>query len=215
MSPFQMEIQAEAEARKDGARTVGERHILAVLEPLFKNSPFTIQGARIRQLVREAELGPSLELSAFADRRNLVVDASAAIEYRLPDVMDWAEVAGDPEPTLWLVPSVLRELDEDKRSSNPRLRRRSRAFARWLWPLAKDGASATGVKLANGARLKMWVAPAIGYRDEDHIESALVLAELGLQVTFLTDDILAASSAVIAGLEVIRLDDERVRQPET
>ncbi len=209
------EHDAEERARQDGSYRVGERHLLGQMTD-EELRPLGIDAPALRSMVRELELGPALPVEDLAKWHHGLLDVSALIEYRRPDEIPWSKATGEGPVMLWLVGSVLNELDEVKLSDRRRARKRARARSSWIWGLLNDALTDTGVEIrkADGTRLKAWLPPTSGLRDTDHLESALALRALGVDVAIVSDDLNMSARGRMAGLPVVRLDDWRAPDDE-
>ncbi len=131
--PGVWEQQAEEHARQDGVLRVGERHLLSCMTD--DELAHKVRAVELRTLVRELELG-TLALGADEKSRfHLVPDTSALVEYYQPDQVIWAEALGKPGVVvqLWVLGTVLNELDDLKRHENRKVADGARDRGRWLW----------------------------------------------------------------------------------
>jgi len=208
-SLLRWEWESEQRARNDASYRVGERHILDQIGEA-ELSELGINVKLLRSTVREFELGPAMS-DAMRTWRHALLDLSALIEYRRPDEIPWPDVMGGSPVMLWLVGSVLNELDDAKRSDRRRARKRAHNRSSWIWQLLDEALGETGIEIRkDGTRLKAWVPPTAGLRDTDHLEAALNLRALGLDLVMVSDDINMAARARLAGLNVVRLDSWRL-----
>jgi hypothetical protein len=209
------EYDSEKRARLDGSFRVGERHLLEQIEERELRE-LGIDVPALRATVRELELGPALPVEELAKWRHGLLDVSALIEYRKPDEIPWSAEMGGGPVMLWLVGSVLNELDDVKLSDRKRARKRAGARSSWIWGLLDDALGDTGAEIrkVDGTRVKAWLPPASGLRDTDHLESALALRALGVDVTIVSDDLNMSARGKMAGLRVIRLDRWRLPDDE-
>lgn len=210
-SMVRWEWESEERARRDGSFRVGERHVLDQVEDR-EWQDVGVNATLLRTRVRELELGPALPLQELQQLRHVVLDLSALIEYRQPDEITWADALGGGPVMVWLIASVLNELDDAKRADRRRLRRRAQSRSKWIWERLNDALSSTGVEIrpSDRTRLKAWAPPIFGLRDDDHLESALALRSMGLTLSIVSDDTLMAARGTMAGIEVIRLPDWRL-----
>jgi len=204
------EVQAEEQARKEEVLRVGERHLVAAMSD-SEFQALSISPSVLRSRVRDFELGTLTLTQEQSQRIHLVPDTSALVEYVLPLHVIWSDALNEPgaEVQLWLVGSVLNELDELKRHVNVKLADRARERGRWLWSLFPEAASTTGCQLRADCWIRVWQSrSASPFRDTDHLEAALELRSLGVPVQVLTDDTLMLARASTVGMRVRRLDDK-------
>jgi hypothetical protein len=209
------EYESERRVRMDGSFRVGERHLLEQFGDK-ELSDLGIDVPGLKAMVHELELGAALPVEELAKWHHGLLDVSALIEYRRPDEIPWPQEMDGSPVMLWLVGSVLNELDEVKLSDRRRARKRAGARSSWISKLLDEALSDTGVEIrkADGTRLKAWLPPTSGLRDTDHLESALSLRALGVDVAIVTDDLNMSARGKMAGLRVVRLDRWRLPDDE-
>jgi hypothetical protein len=215
-SMVRWEFEAERSARDDGSFRVGERHLLDLITS-NELAALGINVAGLRAMVRELELGPALPVDELASwKHHCVLDSSALIQYHRPDQIPWAKEMGSGPVMLWLVGSVLNELDTLKLADRRRARIRARERSRWISQLLDEALGDTGVEVrkSDSTRLKAWLPPTSGLRDTDHLESVLALRGLGVDALIVSDDLNMSARARMADLRVVRLDSWRLPDDE-
>ena len=201
------EIEAEKLAQSEGALRVAERHVLGVMTNQ-ELQQVGVDGKGLKADVREAELGPAMVIAELMTWNHVALDVSALIEYQRPDQIAWEDVIGAPGVVLWVVASVLAELDDTKRHSNERVASRARDRGRWLWDHMATATTPAGAAIRPiGSRLRVWAAGVSApFRDTEHLEAFAELKAIGYPIQVVTDDTLMAARAVAAGIPARRLD---------
>ena len=201
------EAEAEKLARADNVLRVAERHILGVMTDQELRE-VGLDGEQLKAAVRDLELGGARVSPDLVAWNHVALDLSALIEYKRPDQIAWDEVIGAPGVVLWLVATVLNELDETKRHENQKVAERARERGRWVWDQLAAATTAEGAAIRpKGARLRVWAATSpTPFRDTDHLEAFTELKAIGYPIQVVTDDILMAARAIATGIPARRLD---------
>jgi hypothetical protein len=206
-----LELEIESAARLENCRTVGERHVIDVVIARLQGSgsPYLVQGDRLREAVREIELGHGFAPGELEGRWHGLLDTSVIIQGRDIDSIDWHEETHSREVVLWAGLSLLNELDLLGYTSRiDRVRNRVRLFVRWLTPRLDEGTRPPGHLLRPGTYLRVWGETAlVGARDTDHLETALALRERGVAVELISFDLGMLGRAKLLGVPTHRLND--------
>ncbi len=212
---FQLEISTEEAARTEGARTVGERHLVAAMGPQAWNAA-QVDVTRLTEAVRLAELGPDLAQETLAGRWHGLLDANIIIQYKPLEDIDWFRETESAAVSLWIPYSLLRELDELKfMGGSRRVRERAGWFTKWLDARMDQCLARGGLQLRSGTNLKVWPgAPTTGMRDTDHMEAALALRALGVGMSIVTADTGLRARARVNGFDVLTPGDQWQLPPE-
>jgi PIN domain len=202
------EIEAEALARSEGVLRVSERHLVGVMNDVNLRE-VGINGPGLKKEVRDTELGSAHVAAELMAWNHVALDLSALIEYQRPDQIAWEQVIGTPGVVLWVVASVLNELDAAKHHKNQEVANRARARGRWLWDQVGSAVTPGGSQIRpHGTVLRVWAAAsATPFSDTDHLEAVLELRAHGYRIQVITDDTLMAARAAAAGLQARRMDD--------
>lgn len=201
------ETEAEALAVREGALRVSERHIVGVIGDVSLREVGVV-GPDLKRAVRDAELGGARVEPELMTWNHVALDLSALMEYLRPDQIAWEDVVGGPGVVLWLVASVLNELDETKRHESQKVAERARERGRWLWDQMPDATTPSGAAIRpKGTRLRIWTPTTpTPFRDTDHLEAFAELKAIGYPIQIVTDDTLMAARAMAVGIPVRRLD---------
>jgi hypothetical protein len=205
----------EARARTDGARIVGERHLLASLGA-ESFSQFGLNFQKLLESVRLSELGADFAQSEIEGRWHGLVDANVIVQYQPLEHINWLDEVAAAAATIWVTTSLLNELDGMKfYSESGRVRDKARKFTTWLSPKLDQALKPQGSELRTGVALRVW-APAerSGSRDTDHLESAFALRERGVPVEMVTADTGLEARAKASGVPVRTLAERWQLQPE-
>ncbi|MHB8503270.1 MAG: PIN domain-containing protein [Candidatus Acidiferrales bacterium] len=208
------ETEAEKLARAGGGLTVAERHVLGVMTNQELRD-VGLDGEHLKAAVRDLEIGAARVTPDLMPWNHVALDLSALIEYQRPDQIAWEEVIGAPGVVLWLVASVLNELDETKRHQNQKVADRARERGRWLWDHMATATTPAGAAIRpKGSRLRIWAATSqTPFRDTDHLEAFAELKSIGYPIQIVTDDTLMAARALAIGMPARRLDSS-AREPK-
>jgi len=213
-----IELDAEKQARADGVRRVGERHVLAAL-PISSLQQYGVKVEELKATVEMTELGPGF-IEGIADRWHGLLDTSEIIEYTDVREIDWRHEVRKPRVTLWVSGSVLNELDRlSFRGESDRVRKRARTFTRGLLEGSKleEALSPQGLVLRDdgAVRLRVWAPQTMmGLRDTDHLEAAFGLQERGVPIVVITGDTSLIARAKVAGIQAWRPPDELQLKPD-
>jgi hypothetical protein len=218
-SVFGIEYEAGEQARKEGVRRVGERHVLAVL-PAASLQQYGVKTDELRSIVENGELGPGFSPVEIRGRWHGLLETNVIIQFRDVREITWHEVAGVRKITLWVTGTILNELDDlASRGDSERVRAKARKFTRWLRGTALDealGSEGLPVQDNGNVRLRVWAPGSMaGLRDTDHIEAAFALREKGVPVVIVTGDTGLIARARSNGLEIATPADDPWRlKPE-
>jgi hypothetical protein len=215
LSIYNWQQEIEAQARADGSRRIGERHILATFTD-DKLSYFGILVPKLREAVRISELGPEFPKDQIDGRWHGLIDANTVVQFQPIDQIKWLEEVSAKAATIWLTNSLLNELDGMKfYSDSGRVRDKARAFTLWLSERLDQALRPEGADLRKGVVLRVW-APAelSGARDTDHLEAAFALRERGVPVTIVTADTGLEARAKASGVAVHKLAERWQLPPE-
>jgi PIN domain len=205
--------QAEDIARQAGARSVGERHIVSVLQRSGLNQ-WGIHTANLIEAIHVLELGPQFDPQLLGGRWHGFVDANIVLHFNDLHQVDWSKEVGQKAITLWVAGTLLNELDDLQHSSRSRgVRNRAKRFGAWLHPLMEVAMSADGTEIRPGVVLRVWAPATSGLRDTDHLEAALELVERGVPLVVITQDMGMRARALGQGLVVHRMSD-RYKLPD-
>lgn len=108
-----IELEIENAARRDNARTVGERHVVEVVITSLQNTgqPYLVHGDLLREAVRDIELGHGFAAAEIEGRWHGLLDTSIIIQGKDLEAIDWPAEAKSREVVLWAGLSLLNELD--------------------------------------------------------------------------------------------------------
>lgn len=209
--------QSEARARQDGLLRVGERHVADQIVAWWGADLRTLglDPEMFQQQVRDAELGIHFTNQELARWWHGMIDANIIVQAKPIDNIVWPEVTQQPRVMLWIVSSLLNELDEMTYYHNKGyVRERAGAFTKDLRGRLEDALQPMGIELRTNVRLAVWapVAPA-GMRDRDHLESAIELRERGLPIHVVTQDSSLAARALMRGIGTLSLPVGSMRPP--
>lgn len=209
--------RSEARARQDGLLRVGERHAADQIAAWW-GADLRVLGLNsdaFQRLVREAELGPHFTNPELDRWWHGMIDANIIVQAKPIDNIPWPEVVQQPRVMLWIISSLLNELDEMKYYHNKGyVRERAKAFTRDLRARLEDALQPMGIELRENVRLVVW-APAVhtGMRDPDHLESAVELWERGVPIHVVTQDTSLAARALMRGVGAFSLPAHSMRPP--
>jgi len=218
LSVYGIESEAEQKARSDGVRRVGERHVLATINPALLQQ-LGVRVDDLRQAVEMSELGPTFS-TGIAGRWHGLLETSVIIEYQDVREIDWMGETAKGLVTLWVTGSILNELDQlSYRGDSQRVREKARKFTRGVLEgkaldraLASDGLA---IRDGGAVQMRVWAPAAMaGLRDTDHLESAFALRERGVPVVVITGDTGLIARAKSSGLETLRPADKWQLKPE-
>jgi hypothetical protein len=215
---FELEAMLEDEARAQGSRIVGERHIAGWLVRMGDGLPrFGVTGTdRLVELPGQLELGPGFDQAWLRDRWHGLLDTAVIIQcVPVGDIL-WCDEVGSPAVVLWVGSSLLNELDElAYYHRTDRVRRRSQHFRRWLSSRLTEAIEPGGVQIREGVTLRVWAPPtAVGARDTDHLETAFALRELGVPLTIVTLDLGLQARAITSGVAAHLVSERWLLPPE-
>jgi hypothetical protein len=200
------------EARRNGARKVGERHLMTAF---FAGGgadahQFELNRDTLLNKIRELELGPSIASSEIEGRWHGLVDTNAVIHSRDLHAIDWRAETGQRNVTIWATTVLLDELDDLAFEAGPRSRARQRArvFNRWLRPHIREAMQSAGYDMRDGARLRLWVPP-LSARPPDgqHLDAAEELADRGVPVHIVSNDNGMVARAIARDFDVHQLSE--------
>ncbi len=219
LSVYGIEFDAAEKARRENVRRVGERHVLAAL-PTSSMQQYGVNTDALREAVERAELGPGFSPPEIQGRWHGLLETNVIIQFRDVREIIWHEVAGVRKITLWVIGTILNELDDlAARGDSERVREKARTFTRWLRAAALDQALAPEglpVQDNGNVRLRVWAPQSMaGLRDTDHIEATFGLRERGVPVVIVTGDIGLIARARSSGLQIATPADDPWRlKPE-
>jgi PIN domain len=200
------ELEAEKRARDDRTWLVGERHLMAQF-PVNDLTNAQVKRETLLTQLAILELGTVASIDPGA--WHALLDTSSLIEYQRPDNVDWKVVAGRSDVVLWVVGTVLDELDEARGHRLRRVRDRAKERSGWLFESLGDAISNQGRRLRNGVTLRVWnQSEPAGHYDSDHLDALRALRALGVEAILVTADLGMASRAMSIGLRTIQLPDE-------
>jgi hypothetical protein len=202
---------AADEARRAGARKVGERHLMTAFWGLAGTDIHLIELNRDKLLdrIRELELGPGMA-SEIEGRWHGLVDTNAVIHFKDLHSIDWRAETHQSQVTIWATTVLLDELDELAFEAGPRskARQRARVFNRWLRPHIRDAMQPTGYDMREGVKLRLWVPP-LSARPPDgqHLDAAEGLADRGVPVHVVSNDNGMIARAIARDLDAFQLSE--------
>jgi hypothetical protein len=203
---------AAEEARRDGARKVGERHLMAAIWSLAGSDLQRIELHRdtVLNRIRELELGPPIASSEIQERWHGLVDTNVVIHSKDLHAIDWRAETRQRNVTIWATTVLLDELDELAFAAGhrSRARQRARVFNRWLRLHIRDAMQATGYEMRDGVKLRLWVPP-LSARPPDgqHLDAAEELADRGLPIHVVSNDNGMIARAIARDLDVFQLTE--------
>jgi rRNA-processing protein FCF1 len=211
----------EANARKEGSRTVTERHLTRFIKEIWSPQLVSlgIDAAALDEYVRRMELGADWFREMIAASWHGFLDANTIIQGKDLSNIFWLEETGQKRVTLWISSTLLEELDRLKFYHNSkRVKTRATRFGKWLAPHMEAAVTlqGPGIEVRDNVVLRVGTeGTKTSGHDTDHLQSAMNFRDHGIPVTIVTQDLGLQARAIAAGAPVLRLSDQSLLPAES
>lgn len=189
-----LELNVQYTAQQEGALQIGERHIAhqLVTDASDELVRLGVNTGLLEERVRLFELGPPFTEQELVGWHGLL-DANVLIQGHDLNHIRWLEEAGSTPVVLWIGNSLLDEMDYlQSQGASKRVRSRSRHFIKdLLLPWVDAALKPEGAEIRPGEPVRLRVWPAVvttGFRDTDHLDTALELRYRGVPLRIITWD---------------------------